>query len=340
MKKNIFLILTVFLIIPFVIVTVNATDSDASCKGRYLGDANGDGKVSADDARFILRYSVGLEKCSTDEQLLYLNVSSDNDINAADARLALRISVALDEGVRHDYENVSVKESTCSQKGYLAAACKYCQEKNRIDSELLSHTPLGDSCSGFSNCIKCNARVKVNVTHRFSLYKCTDCGAADYDGIKRDAADIVKAKGSPDNGRYIYRETQGFDVFCLIYSPDTDEVTVGIELFVDNNSYSTYFYCEINFLSASDAPEIFTQTRSNNEVNSSAVYIIDKNKLSPDNKAYDSLIQKKYSGETAISSDVKRLAYDSAVSALLRFEEIMNYNKYPVDLTELGFTVL
>lgn len=340
MKKNIILVLTVFLIIPFVIVTANATDSDAVCQGRYLGDANADGTVSADDARFILRYSVGLEKCSSDEQLLYLNVYSDNDINAADARLALRISVALDKGIKHDYENVSVKESTCSQKGYTASVCKYCKEKNRIDSDLLSHTPLGDSCTGFSNCIKCNAKVKVNVSHRFSLYKCSDCGAADYNGIKRDATDIVKSKGSLINGRYIYRESQGFEVFYMLYSPETDEVTVGIELFVDNNSESTYCYSEVSFLSDSDAPEIFTQTRSNNEVNASAVYIVDKNKLSPDNKAYDSLIQKKYSGETAIFSDVRRLAYDCAVSSLLWFEEIMNYYKYPVDLTDLGFTVL
>lgn len=61
-------------------------------KDVVLGDVDGDGKVTAADARLILRASVGLEEVDTD----VADMDGDGKVTAADARLALRESVGLE----------------------------------------------------------------------------------------------------------------------------------------------------------------------------------------------------------------------------------------------------
>ena len=63
--------------------------------GYVLGDANGDGKVTAADARIVLRTSAKLE---TLEGNLFLaaDVNKDGKITAADARKILRVSAKID----------------------------------------------------------------------------------------------------------------------------------------------------------------------------------------------------------------------------------------------------
>ncbi len=61
-----------------------------------LGDVDGDGKISAADARLALRASVGLENLS-DAEKLAADVDSNGQITAADARLILRASVGLEK---------------------------------------------------------------------------------------------------------------------------------------------------------------------------------------------------------------------------------------------------
>lgn len=57
------------------------------------GDVNGDGKISAVDAREILRTSVGLDNADVD----VADVNGDGKVTAADARLTLRESVGLND---------------------------------------------------------------------------------------------------------------------------------------------------------------------------------------------------------------------------------------------------
>lgn len=64
---------------------------------RYYGDVNEDNKVEADDARSILRASVGLYKFRKASDRHYSDMDFDGNISAADARLALRVSVGLDK---------------------------------------------------------------------------------------------------------------------------------------------------------------------------------------------------------------------------------------------------
>lgn len=60
------------------------------------GDVNGDGKVSASDARTALRVAAGLETVSL-EQFLRADLDSDGDVIAAEARTILRIAAGLEK---------------------------------------------------------------------------------------------------------------------------------------------------------------------------------------------------------------------------------------------------
>lgn len=62
------------------------------------GDADGDGKISASDARLALRASVGLESYKEDScYYKAANVESNDKMSASDARLILRASVGLEK---------------------------------------------------------------------------------------------------------------------------------------------------------------------------------------------------------------------------------------------------
>ena len=60
-----------------------------------LGDANGDGKISAQDARRALRIAAKLEPNATNNQIIAADVVADGKITAKDARLILRVSAHL-----------------------------------------------------------------------------------------------------------------------------------------------------------------------------------------------------------------------------------------------------
>lgn len=59
------------------------------------GDVNRDDKITASDARTVLRYSASLEKYD-DSEIIICDVNNDNKISAADARLILRCSAKLE----------------------------------------------------------------------------------------------------------------------------------------------------------------------------------------------------------------------------------------------------
>lgn len=60
------------------------------------GDADGNGKVTADEARLALRASAGLEKNLTSLQILALDSDANGTITSSDARFLLRTSAGLD----------------------------------------------------------------------------------------------------------------------------------------------------------------------------------------------------------------------------------------------------
>lgn len=83
MKKYISLLLALVMLvtaIPFAVFTGSAA--------ALMGDGNGDGQVTAMDARLVLQYVAGLTTL-TEEQKSVLNLSGDNYVSAIDARMIL-----------------------------------------------------------------------------------------------------------------------------------------------------------------------------------------------------------------------------------------------------------
>ena len=69
--------------------------SSSSTAQRLIGDINFDGKITASDARLLLRYTAKLENLGS-ETLKYSDANKDGKITASDARLILRVSAKLD----------------------------------------------------------------------------------------------------------------------------------------------------------------------------------------------------------------------------------------------------
>ena len=90
-KKNLCAVLSALLVLAVILTSFTVP----SFARRKLGDVDGDGTISAADARKALRASVKLDEL-TEEEFLAANVESDAFITAADARTILRASVKLE----------------------------------------------------------------------------------------------------------------------------------------------------------------------------------------------------------------------------------------------------
>lgn len=86
MRKALALLLAVLMAVTILPITAFAASA---------GDIDGDGNITASDARLALRYSVGLEYF-TSSQKANADVDGTSGITASDARLILRVSVGLD----------------------------------------------------------------------------------------------------------------------------------------------------------------------------------------------------------------------------------------------------
>ncbi len=80
----------------------------SNLKGEYLlGDANLDKRITAEDARLVLRMSAGLEEMPEKDNVVFSNsdVNNDGAITAADARIILRVTAAI--STFEDFKNTS-----------------------------------------------------------------------------------------------------------------------------------------------------------------------------------------------------------------------------------------
>ena len=86
MKKQFFISLICVIAILCTMLTASAA---------YLGDVSGDDKVTAADARTVLRIAAKLEQ-PDNENSVFADVNSDGKITAADARTVLRMAAKLE----------------------------------------------------------------------------------------------------------------------------------------------------------------------------------------------------------------------------------------------------
>lgn len=95
---------------------------------RLMGDADNDGRVTASDARFLLRVSVGF----VEENVALISrgdLDRDGKISSDDARTALRVAVGLDSVrcIFHGHEiTETVVKPSCTMQGYSEKGCKHC----------------------------------------------------------------------------------------------------------------------------------------------------------------------------------------------------------------------
>lgn len=334
------MLLVVFSVTAFAAESVSQNDENIAenKRGRYLGDVNNDGSVSADDARFILRYSVGLEAEKSGLDLLYLNVDTDKSISASDARKTLRMSVGLESLISHNLKNAVKTDSSCSVKGYTQAACEDCNTLIQVAHPLLPHTPHDYPCNGITECTVCKTHIKVEPRHNFSDYHCTECGKLDCKRVKNDIATIAHNKGASQDGVFTYSEKNGSENFKLCHNPATDKVTFGIESELESDS----ILCKgtISFSDDFEKFEISLDFIRDNVRCAYGVYEITKESLSLDENSDTALIQKKYEGTAEVSSEIKRFAHGYSVSSLLWLQSLLSNNHIPVKLSDLGFTSL
>ncbi|MBQ7962812.1 MAG: Ig-like domain-containing protein [Clostridia bacterium] len=165
------------------------TTSDGKPIG-YLGDANNDGKVTAADARLILRHSAKIEILP--ETVHHLaDVNGDGKINASDARIALRMASKL-EGLFyygsgdfhiHEYETTIDTEATCTTDGKETKTCKICGETKTSTIPKKGHAWKNATCTAPKTCTNCGATEGSAKGHNYvsssciEPSKCTNCGA-------------------------------------------------------------------------------------------------------------------------------------------------------------------
>lgn len=133
MKNRILKCLSFFAVILCLMLVTAFTSSAA-----IAGDASGDGKVTAEDARTILRASVNLEKL-TPEAADIVDINEDGRITASDARDALRTSVSLEPELHYFKKEVTLAP-TCTEKGTMLRTCTECEEAPvTVELDALGH---------------------------------------------------------------------------------------------------------------------------------------------------------------------------------------------------------
>lgn len=172
----------------------------------HFGDVNNDGKITAFDARLLLRCSAQLEPITS---LIFErgDYNSDGVITAADARTALRVSCSVEKLVcilyGHEYEDFVVLPD-CVNEGYTTQKCTQCGYTDGSRKDVVSvggHTlvetvtPATCTVPGYfvSSCSVCGFVAETYETapvtdHTFSEWteysdykerKCTVCGFAE-----------------------------------------------------------------------------------------------------------------------------------------------------------------
>lgn len=115
-----------------------------------FGDVTKDGKISAADARILLRCSAQLEK-TTAYILTYGDFQKDGEITAADARISLRVAASLEKIIcilhGHEFEDFTVNP-TCTKEGYSTKKCSVCKNTDGSKTDVVpakNHVPVTKS---------------------------------------------------------------------------------------------------------------------------------------------------------------------------------------------------
>ncbi len=161
-------ILSIIMAVMMILTVIPMTLASAN----ILGDVDGNGDITAADARLALRASVGLETLS-DTAKLAANADLTGDITAADARLILRASVGLESLHTHSYKSTVTKAATCTEKGVKTFTCdcgdSYTEEIAATGHKAVTDKAVAATCTSTgktegSHCDVCGHIIKAQTT--------------------------------------------------------------------------------------------------------------------------------------------------------------------------------
>lgn len=107
-------VLSVFLSFVFVIMSMVVVTAKEIVKG----DFNGDGKLSAIDAREILMVSAGT-KTATEEQISNCDIDKNGKLSAVDARKILRVVAGLENIEQSEEKTIEMQMTEIIEKEFL-----------------------------------------------------------------------------------------------------------------------------------------------------------------------------------------------------------------------------
>ena len=156
----------------------------------YYGDVDGNGKITASDARIILRASAKLDSISAEQEAI-ADVNGDSKITAADARKVLRMSARLESLIETDDSETpepptSSENTTQTSSGSLTAievhdiASKYTVEVTAQNDKYRS------TGSGFFT--TADGRVVTNYHVIDGMYTIT---VTDYNGVTYNVVQVL-----------------------------------------------------------------------------------------------------------------------------------------------------
>ncbi len=276
-----------------------------------LGDIDGDSAVTAQDARKILRFSVGFNEIEG-KMLPLGDTNADSVITSADARTALRISVSLEKAVIHYYNIDIVSESSCSKHGKLSFYCSDCENSGEISLPLTEH-----------NLRTGKFRIATCKNEGYTIKKCSKCSYETKTTTAKTehiflAATRTKPKTCLVCSKAITGWTQVDSVYCYFYKS-------GNKVIRAENCVVDGYYIDS------------TGARCDDTVINTALSFVNKNSKASDNKldrlkACYNYLYKYYSYKssygTPVAADFSRYAselFSSKMGNCYKFASAISY---------------
>lgn len=254
---------TAFVLLFLIVIPVSATEiPNEEPETRYICDADGDGAVTATDARIILRHAVGLIYTPPFgwmdyNDIIYCDADKSGAIDTADARIALRTAVSLEKAESRAFEITDYTNPSCAYEPYVKAECSVTGETVNITIGRNPHSLSEEQkCAGEGYCTECKQTIKFTPQHEFytdtceGIKRCTVCQYTEYfEGhhdfskgfdcsvcnisLYRDFNSILpeylkkngeKTKDADGKTVYVYAEADDYFTYGLLYYPDSDDV--------------------------------------------------------------------------------------------------------------------
>ncbi len=337
---------------------------------RCVCDVNGDGKVTAADARIVLRYSVALETMGAVD-ILFSDADEDGNIRASDARIALRTSVGLDDLLYWEFRIDSELNSTCTEKGKIVAeradgramdytinaaghkldemayckgegVCEVCKET--VECPVNHNFISKSSCETSVKCSVCGETKAVTPVHKYKNGKCSACGDFDEKAAYSFMYDYVHKNGYYEKPDYCIFEAYEECDFGLLYDEDLDVLYICCGFMVideyGNAVGEVYYYLDFSKdledykleLVAVDASGVLYNVKY--DINEAAINM----------QAPGALYETYYESPYGLSQEEhETLCVSSeaiAISMLVWFDDFASRNDFGFSIHDMGFVKL